>query len=101
MKLFVGLLLLGSIPATTCPDTAPAAMDIDKGEPHFEGKTILTALEKAVQKRRNKRKRSHEDITQSLRYYRHLVTSPSTTGSRVDGDGDAVMGGMSHPTTAQ
>ena len=53
MKLFVGLLLLGSIPATTRPDTAPAAMDIDKGEPHFEGKTILTALEKAVQKRRN------------------------------------------------
>ena len=96
MKSFVGLLLLGSIPATTRPDTAPAAMDIDKGEPHFEGKTILTALEKAIQKRRNKRKRSHEYITQSLRYCRHLVTSPSTTGSRVDGDGDAAMGGMTN-----
>ena len=96
MKLFVDLLLSGSIPTTTRPDTAPAAMDVDEGEPHFEGKTILTALEKAVQKRRNKRKRSHEDITQSPRYYRHLVTSPSTTGSRVDGDGDAVMGGMTN-----
>ena len=45
MKLFVDLLLLGPILATTRPDTAPAAMDVDEGEPHFKGKTILTARE--------------------------------------------------------
>ena len=96
MKLFVDLLLLGPIPATTRPDTAPAATDVDEGKLHFKGKTISTALKKAVQKRRNKRKRSQEDITQSPRYCRHLVASPSTTGSRVDGDGDTVMGGMTN-----
>ena len=69
-------------------------MDIDEGEPHFEGKAAMTALEKAVHKRRNKRKRSQEDIRQSPRYYRHLIASQPTAGSGVDGDGDAVMGGV-------
>ena len=68
-------------------------MNVDEGEPHFEGKAILNALENAVHRRRNKRKRSHEDIRESPRYYRHLLTPQPTTGSRVDGDGDAVMGG--------
>ena len=68
-------------------------MDVDEGEPNFEGKATLTALEKAVHKRRNKRKRSHEDMKLSPRYYRHVLSTHSTAGSGVDGDGDAVMGG--------
>ena len=84
---------LGSTPATSRLDTAPVAMSVDEGEPHFEGKAILTALENIVRKRRNKRKRSHEDIRLSPRYYRHLIALQRSAGSEVDGDGDAVMGG--------
>jgi hypothetical protein len=62
-------------------------MVVDKEEPQFEGKAILNALENAVQRRRNKRKRSLEDVSQCPRYYRHLH-------SGVDGDGDAAMGSM-------
>jgi len=68
-------------------------MDVDEGEPHFEGKAILNALESVVHRRRNKRKRSHDDIRLSPRYYRHLLAPQRTAGSRVDGDGDAVMSG--------
>ena len=70
-------------------DTTPTAMDIDGGEPHFEGKAIFNALEKIVQKRRNKRKRSQDDIGQFPRYYHNL---PTHAPSGVDGDGDALMG---------
>ena len=87
---------LDSTPITARPDTAPAAMDLDEGEPNFEGKAIMTALEKAVHKRRNKRKRSHEDVRMSPRYYRHVLASQCTTGSGVDGDGDAVMSGTTN-----
>jgi hypothetical protein len=78
--------------ATPRLDTAPAVMDVDKDEPHFEGRAILNALENVVQRRRNKRKRSHEDIRQFPRYYRHLADSQRDPSSRVDGDGDAEMG---------
>lgn len=91
-ELFVALLILGSTHATARLDTSPATMDVDEGDPQFEGKAILNALENVVHKRRNKRKRSHEDIRLSPRYYRHLVPK-STAVSGVDGDGDAVMGG--------
>ena len=67
-------------------------MNVDKGEPHFEGKAILNALENVVQRRRNKRKRSHESISQYPRYYRHLLAPQSNTSPGVDGDGDALMG---------
>jgi len=87
---------LDSTPATVRLDAAPAAMDVDEGEPNFEGKAIMTALEKAVHKRRNKRKRSHEDIRLSPRYYRHMLAPQRTAGSGVDGDGDAVMGGTTN-----
>jgi len=68
-------------------------MDVDEREPNFEGKAIMTALEKAVHRRRNKRKRSHEDVKLAPRYYRHMLAPQRTAGSGVDGDGDAVMGG--------
>ena len=79
--------------ATARLDTSPATMDVDEGEPQFEGKAIFNALENVVNRRRNKRKRSHEDIRQSQRYYRHLLASGRTAGPAVDGDGDTVMSG--------
>ncbi|KAF9645302.1 hypothetical protein BDM02DRAFT_598699 [Thelephora ganbajun] len=68
-------------------------MNVDEGEPHFEGEAIFNALENAVQRRRNKRKRSNEDPRLSPRYYRHLLAPQHSAGSGVDNDGDAVMGG--------
>ena len=65
-------------------------MDVDEGEPNFEGKATTSALEKAVHRRRNKRKRSNEDMRLNRHYYRHILRTP---GSGVDGDGDAVMDG--------
>lgn len=85
------VVVLDSAPTTTHLDTTPAVMDVDEGEPHFEGKAVLTALENAVQRRRNKRKRSHEDMKLSPRYYRHLLAPPLTARSGVDVDGDAAM----------
>lgn len=76
---------------TSRHDVAPATMDVDKGEQHFEGKAILNAIESAVQRRR-KRKRSHENISEYPRYYRHLLAPQRDQSSGVDGDGDAVMG---------
>ena len=73
-------------------------MEVDEGEPQFEGKAIFNALENVVHRRR-KRKRSHEDITQSPRYYRHLLAYKRTTESVVDGDGDAMMGGTTNRST--
>ena len=73
-------------------------MDVDDGGSHFEGEAILNALENAVHRRRNKRKRSHEDIGLFPRYYRHLLAPQRTTGSGVDGDGDAVMSGTTNQT---
>lgn len=74
-------------------------MDVDKGEPHFEGKAILNALENVVQKRRNKRKRSHENIAEHPRYYRHLLAPQCDPSARVDGGGDTVMGGTAGRST--
>jgi len=71
-------------------------MDVEEGEPHFEGKAIMDALGNAVHRRRNKRKRSHDDIRLSPRYYRHLFAPQHTAGSEVDGDGDAVMSGTAN-----
>ena len=67
-------------------------MDVDKGEPHFEGKAILNALENTVQRRRNKRKRSLEALSQCPRYNRHLIDSQLNQQAGTDGDGDATMG---------
>lgn len=71
-------------------------MDVDEGEPQFEGKAILNALENVVHRRRSKRKRSHEDIGLSPRYYRHLRSPKRTGESGVDGDGDATMDGATN-----
>lgn len=67
-------------------------MDVERREEHFEGKAIMTALENVVRRRRNKRKRSHENINQFPRYYRHLLDPQRDPSSRVDGDSDAEMG---------
>lgn len=85
--------------ATPRLEIAQTAMDIDNGEPHFEGKAILNALENVVQRRRNKRKRSHESISQYPRYYRHLLAHQRETSSGVDCDGDAVMGETTNQST--
>lgn len=77
--------------ATARSDTSPATMNVDVGEPQFEGKGILNALENAVHRRRNKRKRSLEDITQSPRYNRHLFAAGCNARSTVGGDDDAIM----------
>lgn len=77
--------------ATARPDTLPATMNVDVGEPQFEGKAILNALENAVHRRRNKRKRSHEDIAQSPRYNRHLLAPGCNAEPTLNGDGDAIM----------
>jgi len=82
--------------ATSRLDTSPATMDVDEDSPQFEGKAILNALENAVRRRRNKRKRSHEDIRLSPRYYRHLLAPGPSAEPGVDGDGDAVMGEMTN-----
>lgn len=87
--------------ATPRLDTASASMDVDRTEPNFEGKAIFNALENAVQRRRNKRKRSLEDISQCPRYHRHFLDSQSNAQSRVDGDGDAVMGGTAERSTPE
>ena len=79
---------------TPRPETAPAAMDVDPSEAHFEGKAILNALGNAVQRRRNKRKRGLEEINECPRYYRHLLASQDNAYTGSDGDGDAVMGDM-------
>lgn len=71
-------------------------MDVDEGEPNFEGKAAFTALENIVHKRKSKRKRSNEDFRQFPRYYRHMLTSQHTAGSGVDFDGDTVMGGVAN-----
>ena len=82
--------------ATARPDTSPATMDVDEGEPQFEGKAIFNALQNVVHRRRNKRKRSHEDIRQSPRYYRHLLASQRTAEPGVDGEGDTNMDGTTN-----
>ena len=76
-------------------------MDVDEGEPQFEGKAILNALEGVLHRRRSKRKRSHEDIGLSPRYYRHLLPPKRTTESGVDGDGDAMMDGATNKPTPE
>ena len=78
--------------ATARPDTSSATMDVDEGEPQFEGKAILNALENVVHRRRNKRKRSYDDITLS-RYNRRQPATGCNAGATVDCDGDAVMSG--------
>lgn len=71
----------------------------DEAEPDFEGKKILDALEQVVRRRRNKQKRSLEDIGQRTRHCCHLLESQSNVQSGTDGDGDAVMGGtVERPT---
>lgn len=64
-------------------------MDVDKAEPYFEGKAILDALGNAVQRRRNKRKRSHGELCP--RYDRDLLAQQNNPQPGTDGDGDAVM----------
>lgn len=78
--------------ATARPDTSPATMVVDEVEPQFEGKAILNALENVVNRRRNKRKRSHEDIRQSQRHYR----SKRTAEPAVDGDSDTGISGVTN-----
>jgi len=82
--------------ATTRLDTLPTTMDVEESEPQFEGKAIFNALENVVHRRRTKRKRSHEDISQSQRYYRHLLASKHSAEPVVDGDGDTAMGGATN-----
>ena len=73
-------------------------MDVDEGEPHFEREPHFSALENAVHRQRNKRKRSHDDLKLSPEYYRHLLATQRPAESKVDGDGDAVMDGTTGET---
>ena len=85
--------------ATPRIDNPPATMDVDGGEPHFENKSILNTMENLVQRRRNKRKRSQENIRQNPRYYRHLLAPQRDPSAGIDGDGDAVMGEIADRST--